>query len=60
MVPEFEPVEINNVNYNNEPADEDEDDDDDDGDEFNDVEEITDEILDSSLTSGNYYSLAQW
>jgi hypothetical protein len=63
MVPEFEPVEITSVDYNAEAADDDDDgldndDDDDDGedgDEFNDVEEITDEALDSSLNSGNFF-----
>jgi hypothetical protein len=53
MVPEFEPVEI--TAYNDQSNQEEEDDDgdvDDDDDEFNDVEEITDEVLNSSLNSG--------
>ena len=49
MEPEFEPVEITSL----EAEEEDDDDDDDEDDEFNDVEEITDEVLDSSLNSGS-------
>ena len=56
MVPEFEPVEITAYNdQTNEEEEEEEDDDgeeEDDDDEFNDVEEITDEVLDTSLNSG--------
>ncbi len=55
MVPEFEPVEITAYNDQSIQEEEEEDDDgdvDDDDDEFNDVEEITDEVLNSSLNSG--------
>jgi len=55
MVPEFEPVEITAYNDQSNQEEEEEDDDgdvDDDDDEFNDVEEITDEVLNSSLNSG--------
>jgi len=56
MVPEFEPVEITAYNdQSNQEEEEEEEEDgdvDDDDDEFNDVEEITDEVLNSSLNSG--------
>ncbi len=54
MVPEFEPVEITAYNDQSihEEEEEDDGDVDDDDDEFNDVEEITDEVLNSSLNSG--------
>ncbi len=56
MVPEFEPVEITAYNdlSNQEEEEEDDGDVDDDDDEFNDVEEITDEVLNSSLNSGTW------